>query len=204
MLALAAFLLGIGVPETYPREILRRRARISGNGPKLAKAESGETLGEMIKVTLFTPLQMMFTEPLVAIATLYVAFNFGVLFSFFISVPVVLNLTYGFSLQQAGIAFTAALAGSLLSALTSIIIDRLTYPKHLARNNNNLLDVVEYRLYPAMAGAFGLLISLFWIGWTASPKINWPSPVLGTMLYVWGSQSIIVRTIYLIFVVMIR
>ena len=193
MLALAAFLLGIGVPETYPREILRRRAKISGNaGPKLAKAESGETLGEMIKITLFTPLQMMFTEPLVVIATLYVAFNFGVLFSFFISVPVVLNLTYGFDLQQAGIAFTAALAGSLLSALTSIIIDRLTYPRQLAKNNNNLLDVVEYRLLPAMFGAFGLVISLFWIGWTASPTINWPSPVLGTMLYVWGSQSIIV------------
>ena len=177
---------------------------MTGNGPKLAKAESGEILGEMIKVTLFTPLSMMFIEPLVAIATLYVAFNFGVLFSFFISVPVVLNLTYNFSLSEAGIAFTAAIAGSLLSALTSIIIDRLTYPKQLARNNNDLLKVVEYRLLPAMFGAFGLVISLFWIGWTASPTINWPSPVLGTMLYVWGSQSIIVSAKSLVLMVKLR
>lgn len=80
MIALAAYLLGIGVPETYPREILRTRARRGGYKINLAKAESGVTLGEMAQTTLFTPLAMAVSEPVVTMITLYLSLNFAVLF----------------------------------------------------------------------------------------------------------------------------
>src|SRR5437764_14743398 len=64
ILALAALLLGVGLPETYQREIMRRRAKRRGKGPlKLAPAGSGETLGEMAKLTFFTPLKSLVSEP---------------------------------------------------------------------------------------------------------------------------------------------
>lgn len=80
MVAFAAYLLGIGVPETYPREILRMRARRAGSDINLPKAESGVTLGEMAQTTLFTPLAMAVSEPLVIMITLYLSLNFAVLF----------------------------------------------------------------------------------------------------------------------------
>lgn len=80
MIAFAAYLLGIGVPETYPREILRARARRLGYEIKLAKAESGVTLAEMAQTTLFTPLAMAVTEPVVIMITFYLCLNFAVLF----------------------------------------------------------------------------------------------------------------------------
>lgn len=192
MLALAAYLLGIGMPETYPREIMRQRSKRTGIAQNMPKAPSGVSLREQLQVTLFTPVSMLFVEPIVIIATIYLGFNFAVIFSLFIVVPAVLSATYSFSIGQVGLAFIAAIVGSILSALTSIIIDRLTYPKQLAKCQDGSPVDVEYRLYPAMIGGFGITISLFWIGWTASPTIGFASPILGTLLYVWGNQSVLV------------
>lgn len=80
MIAFAAFLLGVGVPETYPREIVRTRARRGGYKIDLAKAESGVTLAEMAGTTLFTPLAMAVSDPVVVMITIYLALNFAVLF----------------------------------------------------------------------------------------------------------------------------
>lgn len=194
MLALAAYLLGIGMPETYPREIIRARARRLGLPHDLMPAASGTTLKSMLQITLFTPLKMLFSEPIVIGISLYLGLNFAVIFSFFISIPFVLHAVYSFNIQQIGLAFIAAIAGSLLAAATSIFIDHLTRPRKISENHDGLLDV-EYRLYPAMVGGFGIVASLFWVGWTASPTIRWASPVLGTLLYVWGNLSVLVRSL---------
>ena len=138
---------------------------------------------------------MLVTEPIVIGISLYLGFNFAVLFSFFVAIPVVLKLTYNFDVQQAGLAFIAAIVGSFLAAATSIIIDRIIFRRNMKRNPNGMADL-EYRLIPAMIGGFGILISLFWIAWTAKPNIRYPSPVLGTLLYVWGNMSVLVSTSY--------
>jgi hypothetical protein len=190
--ALAALLFGIGLPETYQREIMRRRAKRRGQGPlKLAPAGSGETLGEMAKVTIFTPLKMLVSEPIVIGISLYLGFNFAIIFSFFILVPVVLSSTYGFSIQRVGLAFFSAIGGSLLSAATSIVIDRVTYASRMRKGHSNMANI-EYRLVPAMIGGIAITASLFWIGWTASPKFSAPITIAGTGVYVWGNMSVLV------------
>ncbi|MCJ1308058.1 hypothetical protein MMC25_001709 [Agyrium rufum] len=199
MMALAAYLLGIGMPETYHREVLRQRAKRTGISPRIIPAQSGATISQMIKVTCLTPVSMIITDPVVTLITLNLGFNFAVIFSWFISVPAVLEGVYAFDVQQVGLAFLAAVAGALLAAVTSIIIDRLTYPKQLAKHQGNINEVVEYRLYPAMLGCFFVTASLFWIGWTASPTVSWASPVIGTLLYVWGNLCVLIAMIAYLF-----
>ena len=192
MLALAALLFGIGLPETYQREILRRRAKRRGlPALNLAPARSGVTLVEMFRATVLTPFKMFFIEPVVIVITLYLGFNFGIIFSFFISVPVVLHLTYNFSVQHAGLAFISAIVGALLAAFTAVIIDRLAVPR-VTKKNLSPLVAIEYRLVPAMIGGIFITTSLFWIAWTASPKFMSPVPISGTGLYVWGNMLVLV------------
>ena len=190
MLTLAAYLLGVGMPETYPRAITRRRAKLNGQSMEMMDAASGETLAAMSRITLFTPIKMLVSEPIVVLTTLYLGFNFAVIFQFFITVPAVLGGVYGFKIQHVGIAFVAAIVGALLAASTCIIIDRLTRPRQEGKSTDGMV-AVEYRLYPAMIGGFFITASLFWIGWTAG-TVSWPSPVLGTMLYVWGNLMVLV------------
>ena len=195
MIALAAFLLGVGLPETYNRSILRRQAARHGlPPPKLLLAQSGVTLRDMAQVTVVTPIKMLFREPIVALISIGLAFNFAVLFQFFIAVPAVLHLVYGFAVQKAGLAFIAAILGSLLAAATSIVFDRVT-DLRLSKKTNDGMVAIEYRLLPAMLGGFFMTGSLFWIGWTAKPTISYASPILGTLLYVWGSMSVLVSPI---------
>ena len=192
MVALAAFLVGIGMPETYNRSLLRRRAaRLGLTPPKLLAAQSGVTLADMCHVTFFAPLKMLITEPIVTLLSVYLAFNFAVLFQWFIAVPAVLHLVYGFSVQQAGLAFIAAILGSTLAAVTSILVDKLTYSRMSKKHSDGIIPI-EYRLFSAMIGGFFITASLFWIGWTAKPEISFASPIVGTVFYVWGSMLTLV------------
>ena len=198
-ICIAAYLFGVGVPETYGREILRQRARNLGMPPpKLAPAESGVTIGAMARVTVIEPIKMLVTDPITIGISLYLGFNFAVLFSFFISIPVVLTSTYGFTVQQVGIAFNAALAGALLAAVTSILLDTLSF-RFFAGRSENGIPALEYRLLSAMIGGSGIIASLFWIAWTADPAFHFLSPIFGTLLYVWGNMSVLISAISYLF-----
>lgn len=204
MVALASLLLGIGLPETYNRTILRRRAsRNNLPPPKLLTAQSGVTFSAMARVTFFTPFKMLFSEPVVLLISITLAFNFAVLFQFFIAVPAVLHLVYGFTLQRAGLAFCSAIAGSLLAAATSIANDKVIIRNRANRNKRvdedgdgmmmmMMMETLEYRLVPGMFGAVLMTTSLFWIGWTADPMMSYIIPVAGTAVYVWGSMMVLV------------
>jgi DHA1 family multidrug resistance protein-like MFS transporter len=197
IISVGVYLFGIGVPETYARQIIRTRAKRTGVPHKLMPALSGVTVSQMAYFTVVQPLKMV-TEPIVILSTLYLGFTFGVLFQFFILVPVVLTGTYKFTIQQDGLAFTAAIVGSLVSYATSAILDRITYPR-AAKKSNSSMPPIEYRMFPALCGSIAIPASLFWIGWTAKPTIMWPSPVLGTFLYVWGSMSVLISFVSYLF-----
>lgn len=201
MISLAAFLFGIGMPETYPREIARARARRAGVPHKLAPAPSGTTIPAMARITIVDPLKMLVTDPITTLTALYLGFNFGVLFSFFISIPVVLEMTYGFTVQQAGIAFNAAVVGSLLAAAMCIVVDQTVYRtlSKSSQSNSMMMTRIEYRLIPAIMGSVLLIISFFWVANTASPKFHYPIPILATMVYVWGNMSVLVAFISYLF-----
>ncbi len=191
MMALAAYLLSIGLPETYPREVMRRRARRSKVHLELPRAQSGLTLREQATITIFHPLRMLVTEPVVIMISFYLGFNFAVIFQWFIAVPAVLHLTYNFDVKQAGLAFTAAIGGAIFAAVFSIAIEHLTVSRSCKRSMNGMI-AVENRLIPAMIGSVLITASLFWIGWTASPMIAAASPILGTFMYVWGNLMVLV------------
>ena len=190
ILAVAVYLFGVAQPDTYPREIQRRRARRNGVPLKLMDAQSGVTLRDMSVVTFFVPLKMLVTEPIVIALSLEVGFIFAVTFQWFIAIPAVLELTYSFTVQQVGIAFSAAILGSALSTAMSTIID-ISLPHWCTKNHDGTVPE-EYRMLPAMVGGILVMTSLFWIGWTASPKIHYLSPIFGTAMYIWGAQSVIV------------
>lgn len=192
MLIAVVYAFGGMMPETYPREILRRRARKAGVPHNLPKAQSGVTLAEMVHLTVVQPVVMLFRDPITFFSTLYVAFIFGTVFQWFIAVPPVLMKTYNFTLQQAGLAFISAIGGALLAAASSILTERVAYPREVRKSDRKGMVDIEYRFLPAVIGSVFLTTALFWIGWTAKPSVNWVSPVLGTGLFVWGNLMILV------------
>jgi MFS transporter, DHA1 family, multidrug resistance protein len=196
MISLAAYLLGIGMPETYAREILRGRSRRAGRPNTLPAAQSGVTLAQMAHITVATPIKMLFTEPIVIACSLYLGLNFAVVFQWFITVPAVLHLVYGFTVQRAGLAFISAIGGAIMSAISSMALERYAIAKK--RDSNGMVPI-ETRFFPAMLGSVLITASLFWVGWTADPKISFYAPITGTAIYVWGNMSVLTSLISYLF-----
>lgn len=179
-ISIAVLLYGIGIPETYHREIPRRRARLLGKTIRQEPAQSGITLAQMAHVTVFVPALMIVSEPIVILSSFYLLFQWGVLFQWFITVPVVLESVYDFTLQQAGLAFSSAIAASVLAAITIIAIEQSLFrpaakrAHHMKPDGQTYILPIERRLIPAMIGAPLLPASLFWIGWTAKVPFSLP------------------------------
>lgn len=203
MFALAALLLGLGMPETYLRKVIRVRAKRLGRPANLEPAPTGTTLPAMVKITMIDPLIMLVTQPLVTMISLYLALNFGVLFSWFIAVPAVLSTVAGYGPPQIGSAFATAIGGTAMAAITTVIIDQLSvrFLRRKATRSGQMGDMVdiEHRLIPAMIGSALLMASLFWIGWTAIPTVSPVVPIVGNGVYVWGSAMTLIGMVSYLF-----
>ncbi|KAI3317006.1 MFS general substrate transporter [Xylariaceae sp. AK1471] len=189
---------GCAMPETYGREILRQRHYYQKSGIKLPDAPSGVTISQMARLTVFSPLKMAVTEPIVILTSLHLGLNFAVTFQWFISVPAALGMAYGFDVKRAGLAFISALGGSLLALLTCTTIEALVYR---AKKNKNvdMGPAVETRLFGAIFGSLLLVASLFWVGYSVDPSISYYAPIFGTAVYVWGSAMLVISLISYLF-----
>jgi len=140
---------------------------------------------------------MLLHEPLVAFISLYTAFTFAVLFSFFAAIPYAFTKEYGFKTYQNGLVFIGVGVGVCISCITNIVIDRLIYAKlhREAVAAGRRQAHPEHRLYSAMAGSFGVPVGLFWFGWTARHGVHWIVPIIGTVPFAWGMMSIFVSAL---------
>ena len=188
-------LLSVGIQETYKKTLLERRAKRQGVMIQKTGPQGLEAIKFLMTVTLLRPLRMLVVEPIVASLSLYVAFNFAVVFGFFEAFPIVFVGFYHFDSGQAGLPFLGLGLGACLGVITFVLVDRLTYQKQyhaLIREGREGKVVPEHRLYPAMMGSFALPISLFWFAWTA--KIHWASPTCAAIPFGWGNFLVFVSS----------
>ena len=186
-------LFSVGMKETYKKTLIQRRAKryhviLEKSGP-----QGIEAIKFLLTVTLLRPLRMLVVEPIVTFLTLYVAFNFGVVFGFFEAFPLVFIGVYHFDSGQAGLPFLSLGLGACLGVIAFVIVDRYTYQKQYQasiRAGREGKVPPEHRLYPAMMGSVALPISLFWFAWTA--KIHWASPTFAAIPFGWGQFLVFV------------
>jgi hypothetical protein len=139
---------------------MARRKQKESSGEKQAKPPATTLLLGILFITLLRPMKMLLTEPIVAFLSIYVAFNFAVVFTFFASVPYVFGLVYHFDRGDTGLVFLAVGLGCTLAVPTVIIMDRVVYQRQWKRNPGKVAP--EHRLWAAMLGAFGIPVGLFW------------------------------------------
>ncbi|KAF7560488.1 hypothetical protein G7046_g3656 [Stylonectria norvegica] len=179
--------------ETFHPVIKRKLAKQRGQevppSPPL-KAQ----LKTFAVISLIRPVRMIFVEPIVGFICLYVAVEFGTLFSFFAAVPYTFGSVYHFTLEQSGLVFLSLVIGCAFGLMTVLLCDIFHYRKQASRYPLHQIPP-EHRLYPAMIGSFGLPIGLFWYAWTAREGISWASPAAAIIPFAWGNLCVFVSTI---------
>lgn len=167
----------IFLPETYTpvllQRIAKRLSRETGNVyiTILEKNTGGIQLSEVFAKTLKRPWVLLFWEPIVLIASIYMSILYGTLYMFLAAFPIVYTEERGWNAGIGSLAFLGLAVGMLLGLLYTII-DGKRY--------NKLGDKAtpESRLPPARVGAIALPIGMFAFAWTNSPSIHWSASII--------------------------
>lgn len=179
--------------ETF-HPVLKRRLAKQRNLDLPPQPPVSARLKSFAVVALIRPVRMLLGEPIVGFLCLYVAAEFGTLFSFFAAVPYTFGTVYRFSIEQSGLVFLAIVIGCVLGLVTIILCDALLYRKQAGKYGLHRIPP-EHRLYPAMVGSVGPPIGLFWFGWTARAGVSWASPAAAIVVFAWGNLCIFVSAI---------
>lgn len=132
MIAAPVYAFLLTTSETYRKIILQRRAKRLNMPPPsspLDTAPRWQKIKFLLTVTLFRPMHMLATEPIVGVYSLYTAFNFSILFAFFAAYPFVFRGVYGMNIWQSGLAFLGIGIGVCLAVVTTLLVDKVIYQK---------------------------------------------------------------------------
>ncbi|KAJ5493748.1 Major facilitator superfamily domain general substrate transporter [Penicillium fimorum] len=178
----ASLPLVIFMPETYAPVILKRRAhklrKDTGNSSIVSPLDvQSRNLREMLIITISRPFRMIIHEYIVSLTSLYLALAYAIFYLYFEAYPIIFQGIYKMSPGVSGLMFLPIGIGAVLACVVFI-----WYDGYLARakaRNASWAFIEEYRRLPlACIGGPLYVISLFWVGWTASPNIHWVVPFL--------------------------
>lgn len=169
----------IFVPETYGPVLLARRAsHLSKTDGRvyisvLEKNQGRKEPSEVFKRALIRPWVLLFWEPIVLVASLYMAIIYGTIYMFMGAMPIVYSEGRGWSEGIGGLAFMGIAVGIILGVVYAIY-DNGRYTKlHLSET-----ATAESRLPPAIIGAVALPIGMFAFAWTNYPSIHWSVSII--------------------------
>jgi MFS family permease len=187
------WLISLGQKETYKKAILKRRAKRLNLEPPHDPIPSGfAKVRFLINVTIIRAMRMLFTEPIVGLFSVYIAFNFAVLFGFFNGVLYVFEHTYGWSIAAASLPFLSVGCGVTVGTGIFLLIDRQIWQRKRRRASTLNAGPLppEERLYGAMVGSCLLPIGLFWFAWTARPSVHFMVPIVALAFF--GAGNLLV------------
>ncbi|OJJ36315.1 hypothetical protein ASPWEDRAFT_86037, partial [Aspergillus wentii DTO 134E9] len=97
----AAFVLLSSIKETYAPVILKRRAaerrKEAGNDIWWTRYDDGQASWPLIRISLYRPLKMLFTEPIYMFWDGYVAIVYSILYLCFVAYPIAFQQERGWS-----------------------------------------------------------------------------------------------------------
>ncbi|OJJ54895.1 hypothetical protein ASPSYDRAFT_60694 [Aspergillus sydowii CBS 593.65] len=174
---------------TEKAAILRRQTRDWGIHAK--QDEKEVDLKELVTKNFARPLQVLFTEPIAFLLTLYMSFIYGLSYCLLVAYLIIFQGVYGMATGVNGLPFIGLIVGELVGG-AFVLMQQKTHSKKRAANNGTLIP--EWRLTPCIVGGVVFAAGLFWFGWTAwNSSIHWLAPVFSGIFVGFGLMAIFVQ-----------
>ncbi|GAA5951649.1 hypothetical protein JCM3765_005993 [Sporobolomyces pararoseus] len=182
--AISVVLIFFLLPETYHPQLLKNRAqklRKEGQTEKYADIEKADfSLKSIIVRTGARPFQMLATEPILLLVTIYLSVVYGLLYGLFSLFPVIWERKRGFNPGEGGLIFIGVGLGTTIGAAANVYMQR-HYRELVPKWHGH--PPPEERLYGAILAGPLLVCSMFWLSWTGNySSIHWVVPALSTIM----------------------
>ncbi|PYI02722.1 putative MFS transporter [Aspergillus sclerotiicarbonarius CBS 121057] len=189
------------VPETYGPVLLIRRAKnLSKCDGKiyisvLEKSQGKKKPSEVFQRALVRPWVLLFQEPIVLVASLYMALVYGTVYMFMGAMPIVYNEDRDWDEGIGGLSFMGIAVGIILGLVYAIYDNNRRYRKVFLSQT----ATAESRLPPAIVGAVALPVGMFAFAWTNYPSIHWAVSIVLSAPFGFGCVLVILPLVnYLI------
>ncbi|KAI9366735.1 major facilitator superfamily domain-containing protein [Zopfochytrium polystomum] len=173
--------------ESYAPAILESKAarlrKTTGNDALVAAGggTSSKSFATVLAESIKRPFILLFTQPIVMIISLYMAYLYGILYLVIATFTQLWVVRYHETLSISGLHYLALGIGLLGGTLASgPVMDRIYLN---LREKNGGVGVPEHRLPITIPLSFVLPIGLFMYGWTAQQRVFWLAPDVGMMLF---------------------
>jgi hypothetical protein len=189
----------IFVPETYGPVLLQRRAaKLAQTDGKvyvsvLEKNQGKKKPAQVFQRAIFRPWIFLCLEPIVLIASLYMAIIYGTVYMFMGAMPIVYNEHRGWSAGMGGLSFLGIMVGIILGLLYAIWDNNGRYTRLFKKSmaTTHLPPDAEARLPPAIIGGVALPIGMFAFAWTNAPSIHWSVSIILSSPFGFGCVLVI-------------
>ncbi|KAF5373371.1 hypothetical protein D9757_009768 [Collybiopsis confluens] len=169
------------LPETYAPvllvQIARQKRKETGDSGYYAPMEMDKkTLSQQVEKILTRPFGMLFKEPMLLAATIYMSFVYGCLYLLFEAYPIVFTQGHGFNAGISGLMFLPIMIGGAIAVILYLLTFSPRYERAAARYSPEPVPP-EIRLEMTAVAAPLFTISFFWFGWTSYPSISFWAPL---------------------------
>ncbi|PYH89612.1 MFS general substrate transporter [Aspergillus ellipticus CBS 707.79] len=189
-------LIALFTRETYAPIILVQKAAILRRqtrnwGIHARQDELEIDFKELVTKNLARPFQILFTEPIAFLLTLYMSFIYGLAYALLEAYPIIFEGTYGMTGGVAGLPFIGLIIGEIAGSVFILSLQG-SYSRKLVANKN--VPVPEWRIPPCIVGGVAFAIGLFWFGWTGwNTSIHWMVPTAAGVVVGFGMTSIFMQ-----------
>lgn len=165
------------LPETYGPVLLSQKARRLHRKTGVTHVtiyddRTARRPSQVLATAFKRPWVLLFREPIVLIASTYMAILYGTIYMFMGAFPIVYEAQRGWNQGVGGLAFLGLTVGMLLGLVYTIVDNKARYGK-LGKE-----ATPESRLPPATIGAIALPVGMFAFAWTNSPTIHWSASII--------------------------
>lgn len=158
------------LPETYAPILLVQKARNirrnTGSSKVYASFERADlSVTGILRRTVFRPIEMMVTEPILLLGTTYISTVTGILYSLFETFPIIWQDIRGFNSQQTSLVFLGISIGCAVGTAVNLYLSRSMKTLDPNQHGN---PPCENNLYAAMAAGPFLVVGILWLGWAGA------------------------------------
>ncbi|KXN82226.1 hypothetical protein AN958_02917 [Leucoagaricus sp. SymC.cos] len=203
----------IGIPllrETYAPIIRMRQATRSVDPeaakrvhPSLQQDDKNKLLS--LWINLCRPVILLFRSLICFMLSLYMAFQYGILYLMFSTFAEFFSSTYGFSAGIGGLAYLGLGVGFIAATLfggkfadqiyayvhtfSLLMVQNVNFAFTQLSAKNGGVGKPEMRIPALSFGSLFIPIGLFWYGWSAQAKLHWIMPIIGSAIFGFGVMS---------------
>jgi multidrug resistance protein len=178
--------------ETYPPVLLHRKklklAKETGNTNLHTEFDTpNRTLATTLRISLIRPFKLLFTQIIVQVLALYMAYLYGLIYLVLSTFPSLWENTYHESISIGGLNYISLGVGLFVGTQVCAPTQDRIYRTLKARNPDGGKGKPEFRMPLMIPGALLVPVGLFIYGWSAHARTHWIVPNIGAAIFAAGT-----------------